>query len=123
MWSASSEHSIWCSIFWQSTTEEAAKDIAAFVAIFFAHFSKFEGRGLHLSGESYAVRSVLEIDHKYGRQIYITQGRYLPVFASAIYDQNPLLVEAGLHPINLTSVIIGNGFTDWPTMMSSMCAL
>jgi hypothetical protein len=55
--------------------------------------------------------------------IFITQGRYPPVFASAIYDQNPLLVEAGLHPINLTSVIIGNGFTDGPTMMSSLCAL
>ncbi|KAF7338843.1 Carboxypeptidase [Mycena sanguinolenta] len=81
-----------------STTEEAAKDIAAFVAIFFAHFSKFQGRGFHLSGESYG-------------------GRYLPVFAAEIYDQNPRLIKAGIPPINLTSVMIGNGMTDTPTLI------
>ncbi|KAJ7025527.1 serine carboxypeptidase [Mycena alexandri] len=81
-----------------STTEEAAQDIAAFVAIFFAHFTKFQGRGFHLSGESYG-------------------GRYLPVFAAAVYDQNPRLVKAGIPPINLTSVIIGNGMTDAVRMM------
>jgi hypothetical protein len=37
----------------------------------------------------------------------LSQGRYLPLFAAAVYDQNPRLVEAGLTPINLTSVIIG----------------
>ena len=35
------------------------------------------------------------------------QGRYIPLFASAVYDQNTALVENGLTPINLTSVIIG----------------
>lgn len=35
---------------------EAADDIAAFMAIFFEHFSSFKGRGLHLAGESYGVR-------------------------------------------------------------------
>ncbi|KAJ7304522.1 serine carboxypeptidase [Mycena albidolilacea] len=63
--------------------EEAAQDIAVFVAIFFAHFSKFQGRGFHMSGESYA-------------------GRYIPVFAAAVYDQNPRLIKAGIPPINLT---------------------
>ncbi|KAJ6629865.1 Alpha/Beta hydrolase protein [Mycena sp. CBHHK59/15] len=82
------------------TTEDAAKDIAAFVAIFFAHFSKFQGRGFHMAGESYG-------------------GRYLPLFASAVYDQNPYLVEAGIPPINLTSVMIGNGLTDIGTMLSA----
>lgn len=38
-----------------STAEEAAKDVAAFVAIFFEHFSQFKGRSFHLAGESYAV--------------------------------------------------------------------
>ena len=36
------------------------------------------------------------------------QGRYIPLFASAVYDQNTLLVGKGLTPINLTSVIIGS---------------
>ncbi|GAW07315.1 serine carboxypeptidase [Lentinula edodes] len=80
-----------------STTEEAAKDVAAFVAIFFENFSRFKGRGFHMAGESYG-------------------GRYLPLFASAVYDQNSALIEAGITPINLTSVMIGNGMTDFYTM-------
>ncbi|KAI5118997.1 hypothetical protein M0805_004407 [Coniferiporia weirii] len=83
-----------------STTEEAATDIAAFIAIFFEHFVQFKGRGLHMAGESYG-------------------GRYIPVFASAIYDQNAKLVEAGLTPINLKSVMIGNGWTDFFRMVPS----
>lgn len=35
------------------------------------------------------------------------QGRYIPLFASAVYDQNAVLVSKGLTPINLTSAIIG----------------
>lgn len=70
------------------TTEEAAKDIASFVAIFFENFSKFKGRAFHMAGESYG-------------------GRYIPVFASEVYDQNERLVEAGMTPINLQSVMIG----------------
>ena len=37
----------------------------------------------------------------------LEQGRYIPVFAAEIYDQNTKLVDAGLTPINLTSVMIG----------------
>ncbi|KAI0047671.1 serine carboxypeptidase [Auriscalpium vulgare] len=83
-----------------STTEQAAEDIAAFVVIFFEHFSSFKGRSFHMSGESYG-------------------GRYIPVFAAAVYDQNALLVANGLTPINLTSAIIGNGMTDAFSMVQS----
>ncbi|KAJ2936592.1 hypothetical protein H1R20_g509, partial [Candolleomyces eurysporus] len=82
------------------TTEEAAKDIAAFVHVFFEHFTKFKGRPFHMAGESYG-------------------GRYIPVFASYVYDQNQKLEEAGLTPINLASVMIGNGLTDFYTMATS----
>ncbi|KAL1732956.1 Alpha/Beta hydrolase protein [Schizophyllum commune] len=75
------------------TTEDGAKDIAAFVAIFFEHFSQFRGRPFHMAGESYG-------------------GRYLPLYASAVYDQNAALVKAGLTPVNLSSVLIGNGISD-----------
>lgn len=40
------------------------------------------------------------------------QGRYLPVFASAVYDGNAKLLAKGKEPINLQSVMIGNGITD-----------
>ncbi|KAI0328737.1 serine carboxypeptidase [Cubamyces sp. BRFM 1775] len=82
------------------TTMEAADDIAAFMAIFFEHLTKFKGRALHLAGESYG-------------------GRYIPVFASTIYDKNAQLIEAGVTPINLTSIMIGNGCTDFTTMFPS----
>ncbi|TFK28424.1 carboxypeptidase Y [Coprinopsis marcescibilis] len=83
-----------------STTEEAAEDIASFVYVFFEHFTQFKGRPFHLAGESYA-------------------GRYLPVFAAYIYDQNKKLEKAGVAPINLTSVMIGNGYTHFPSMVES----
>ncbi|KAF8518463.1 serine carboxypeptidase [Gautieria morchelliformis] len=82
------------------TTEDAAKDIAAFARIFFDTFSEFKGRPFHLAGESYG-------------------GRYLPVFASQIYDENKQAVGAGLTPVNLVSVMIGNGLTDFPRTMLS----
>ena len=43
----------------QSSTEEAAADIAAFVAIFFEHFTQFKGKAFHMAGESYGVRVVM----------------------------------------------------------------
>ncbi|EIM83897.1 serine carboxypeptidase [Stereum hirsutum FP-91666 SS1] len=76
-----------------SSTPEAAKDMAAFIAILFNSFSSLKGRPFHVAGESYG-------------------GRYTPVFAAEIYDQNAKLVEIGMEPINLTSVMIGNGVTD-----------
>ncbi|KAL7412773.1 Alpha/Beta hydrolase protein [Mrakia frigida] len=72
-----------------SNTEQASVDVQAFLSIFFETFKEFEGRGLHLSGESYG-------------------GRYLPIFGAAVVDGNKFLK----HPINLKSVIIGNGVTD-----------
>ncbi|KAG6844880.1 hypothetical protein H0H87_002825, partial [Tephrocybe sp. NHM501043] len=84
----------------QGTSEDAAVDIAVFVAIFFENFSKFKGRAFHMAGESYG-------------------GRYIPLFAAEVYDQNARLVEVGLTPINLTSAIIGNGWTDGLSMVLS----
>lgn len=47
------------------------------------------------------------------------QGRYLPVFASEIYDQNQLAEKDGRSTLNLKSVIIGNGLTDVSTRVCS----
>ncbi|XP_006459735.1 hypothetical protein AGABI2DRAFT_202104 [Agaricus bisporus var. bisporus H97] len=79
------------------TTEDAAKNVQAFISIFFETFSQFTGRRLHLAGESYG-------------------GRYLPVFASEIYDQNQIAVSEGRPGLNLKSVLIGNGITDISTL-------
>ncbi|TFY76228.1 hypothetical protein EWM64_g7782 [Hericium alpestre] len=81
------------------TTEEAAQNVHAFISIFFETFTQFKGRPLHLSGESYG-------------------GRYLPVFASEIYDQNQAAKAEGRPVLNLQSVLIGNGITDISTLYS-----
>ncbi|KAJ7885385.1 serine carboxypeptidase [Mycena leptocephala] len=75
------------------TTEEAAKDIAAFLAIFFESMDGLRGRALHIAGESYG-------------------GRYVPLFAAEVYDQNRRLVQLGITPLNLISALIGNGCSD-----------
>ncbi|OCH92451.1 serine carboxypeptidase [Obba rivulosa] len=79
---------------------DAGRDIAVFTAIFFEHFTKFKGRPFHMAGESYA-------------------GRYIPVFATEVYELNAKLLQAGLNPVNLSSIMIGNGCTHEPTMTSS----
>ncbi|KAF9246868.1 peptidase S10 serine carboxypeptidase [Melanogaster broomeanus] len=83
------------------TTEEAARNVHAFMTIFFETFTQFAGKPLHLSGESYA-------------------GRYLPVFASEIYDQNLIAKAEGRETINLQSILIGNGITDVSTLYEGM---
>ncbi|KII89383.1 hypothetical protein PLICRDRAFT_41030 [Plicaturopsis crispa FD-325 SS-3] len=82
-----------------TTTEEAAKDVAAFMAIFFESIEGLSGRAFSIAGESYG-------------------GRYVPLFAAEIYDQNQRLEAAGMNRINLSSVMIGNGIVD-PSYMSS----
>ncbi|KZV78033.1 alpha/beta-hydrolase [Exidia glandulosa HHB12029] len=70
------------------TTEEAVRDIAAFITILFdsEHFVHLNlaapGRKLHMTGESYG-------------------GRYIPLFASAILDRNAQRVQDGREPISL----------------------
>lgn len=91
----------------QSSTPEAAKDISAFMVIFFEHFSKFKGRPFHMAGESYGVRVAMLAQNLRASESPRLQGRYIPVFAAAIHDKNAELIEAGLTPINLTSVMIG----------------
>lgn len=42
------------------TTEDAAKDVAAFIILFFETFAEFKGRAFHMSGESYGVSVLLK---------------------------------------------------------------
>ncbi|THH02964.1 hypothetical protein EW145_g6648 [Phellinidium pouzarii] len=76
-----------------STAEDAAEEMAAFVAMFFETFSNFRGCNFHLAGESYG-------------------GRVLPIYAAAIYDLNAVLAANSLTPIKLKSIMLGNGWTD-----------
>lgn len=81
-------------------TEEAAKDVAAFVKIFLERFifnkEGSESLKFHLAGESYG-------------------GRYIPVFAAQVLDMNMQLKKKGERTVPLKSVMIGNGITDFST--------
>lgn len=63
--------------------------------------------------------------HTYLRSSHAIQGRYIPLFAAEIVDQNAKAVAKGFAPINLQSVAIGNGLSNmmqmWPTHYDIAC--
>lgn len=90
------------------TTEEAARDVYAFLRVFFSAFDRFRSNDFYMAGESYG-------------------GRYIPIFASEVADRNHEIeraaLKAGKKPsrdelINLKGVLIGNGLTDVSKQMS-----
>lgn len=71
------------------TTRAAGVDVYALLSLFFEAFPKYNnGNGFHISGESYA-------------------GHYIPAIATEILKH-----PEGERNFNLTSVLIGNGWTD-----------
>ncbi|ELU44191.1 serine carboxypeptidase [Rhizoctonia solani AG-1 IA] len=92
-----------------STTEDAAKNVQAFVTIFFETFSKFKGVRLF-------IVTTFDSLHKVSAARVPYVWRVLRVFASEIVDQNSRAEAGGFEPINLKSVLIGNGLTDFKTM-------
>lgn len=86
---------------YHNLTYAAAKDVYAFLELFFDQFPQYRDREFHIAGESYG-------------------GHYVPAFASEIIN----------HPertFNLTSVLIGNGITNalvqWPFYQPMVCGL
>jgi len=88
------------------TSEDAARNVAAFIWVFTETFKDYGGREFHMAGESYG-------------------GHYLPIFASEVVDQNKRAAARGLQQINVKSVMIGNGDTDYiarfPTLYDMVC--
>ncbi|KAF9363584.1 hypothetical protein BGX34_003791 [Mortierella sp. NVP85] len=81
-----------------SNTFAAAKDVYAFLQVFFKEFPHYQRVDFHVAGESYA-------------------GHYIPAIAKEINDANkkiatPMFRPPGVQHINLESVLIGNGLTD-----------
>ncbi|GMF03287.1 unnamed protein product [Ambrosiozyma monospora] len=69
-----------------SSTAVAAKDVYAFLELFFGRYIQFNGNDFHIAGESYA-------------------GHYIPNIAAEIVRHED-------RSFDLTSVLIGNGITD-----------
>ncbi|KAF9237071.1 peptidase S10 serine carboxypeptidase [Melanogaster broomeanus] len=86
------------------TSADAAKDVYAFFELFMTRFPKYAKLPFHVAGESYA-------------------GRYIPHIASEINNNNKALASdpsLGLVPINLASIMIGNGLVDPLVQMTSV---
>jgi cathepsin A (carboxypeptidase C) len=93
------------------TTPEAAVDVYAFLQLFMKSFPDWSKQEFNIAGESYG-------------------GHYIPNFASYIHEQKTK-VEQGVAelttlakeehaPINLKSILIGNGLTDPYTQFASV---
>ncbi|KAI9281950.1 Alpha/Beta hydrolase protein [Sporodiniella umbellata] len=84
-----------------SNTNAAAKDVYAFLQLFFQQFPQYADLDFHVSGESYA-------------------GHYIPAIGGAIHRNNKgnfnslelFNSREKLAKINLKSLLIGNGLTD-----------
>lgn len=78
-------------------SKESARDVYAFLQLFFSEYTKYAKSPFHLSGESYG-------------------GHYLPSISSEIIRHNKDILEEhaedGPIKINLESVLIGNGWTE-----------
>ncbi|KAI8636895.1 Alpha/Beta hydrolase protein [Parasitella parasitica] len=75
------------------STEESARDVYAFLQLFFAEYSQYANNPFHISGESYG-------------------GHYLPAISTEIIRNNKIAREKNLLEINYQSLLIGNGWTD-----------
>ncbi|KAG1055815.1 hypothetical protein G6F43_002253 [Rhizopus delemar] len=84
-----------------TNTNAAAKDVYAFLQLFFKQFPQYADLDFHVSGESYA-------------------GHYIPAIGGAINRNNKgnfnslelFHNKETLVPVNLKSLLIGNGLTD-----------
>ena len=93
-----------------NTTPDAAKDVYAFLQLFFNKFTEYNKQPFHISGESYA-------------------GHYSPHFGRYVYEENKKLAKRNalglasttsvLH-IPLESLLIGNGLTEPLTQFASV---
>ncbi|KAI8968842.1 Alpha/Beta hydrolase protein [Mycotypha africana] len=73
-------------------TSESARDVYAFLQLFFSEYTKYATSPFHLAGESYA-------------------GHYLPAISAEIIKRNQEIEEKGTDAHGL-SVMIGNGWTN-----------
>jgi cathepsin A (carboxypeptidase C) len=74
-------------------TNESARDVYAFLQLFFAEYPQYATSPFHISGESYG-------------------GHYLPALSTEIIRNNAVAESKNLIKINYKSMLIGNGWTE-----------
>ncbi|KAJ6467467.1 serine carboxypeptidase [Mycena vulgaris] len=87
-----------------TTTPEAARDVYAFLQLFFRRFEEYATQPFHIAAESYG-------------------GHFAPHIASIVHHKNKQLVHApssDIWKINLASIMLGNALTDPLIQMPSV---
>lgn len=89
-----------------NNTPDGADDVYAFLSLFFAKFTEYSDSPFSIAAESYG-------------------GRYAPLIASKIHQENKNLQfssvdQKGKKPINLETIMIGNGLTDPKTQFGTV---
>ncbi|ORX51196.1 peptidase S10, serine carboxypeptidase [Hesseltinella vesiculosa] len=84
-----------------TNTIDAAKHVYAFLQLFFNEFSQYADLDFHVSGESYAGHYIPRIGTEINKN---NKGKFQNLRMSQFSDT--------LKPINLKSLLIGNGLTD-----------
>ncbi|KAI8099227.1 Alpha/Beta hydrolase protein [Halteromyces radiatus] len=84
-----------------TNTVEAAKHVYAFLQLFFKEFSEYAHLDFHVAGESYAGHYIPRIGTEVNRN---NKGQFTSSFLNNF--------ASTLKPINLKSLLIGNGLTD-----------
>ncbi|KAI9306874.1 Alpha/Beta hydrolase protein [Cunninghamella echinulata] len=84
-----------------SDTKVAAKHVYAFLQLFFKNFKQYADLDFHVAGESYAGHYIPRIGTEINKN---NQGKHS---SSLLYS-----MQSTLSPINLKSLMIGNGLTD-----------
>ncbi|KAI5475030.1 threonyl-trna synthetase [Pseudohyphozyma bogoriensis] len=84
-----------------NNSPDSAKDVYAFMQLFYEKFPKWINNDFHVSGESYA-------------------GTYIPHIGSTIHEYNKAPPTTSSVHIPLKSLLIGNGLTDSYTQFASI---
>lgn len=86
-----------------SNTNAAAKDVYAFLQLFFQEFPEYSKLDFHVAGESYAGHYIPAI----GEQIHNANKGKFDAASYSLMSQRETLAD-----VNLKSLMIGNGLTD-----------
>ncbi|KAF7728044.1 hypothetical protein EC973_006680 [Apophysomyces ossiformis] len=87
----------------------AARDVYVFLQLFFKQFPSYAKLDFHIAGES--CKQLFIACERLILEGHSDAGHYIPAVASIIQQNNKVADKVSL-PINLKSLIIGNGLTD-----------
>jgi cathepsin A (carboxypeptidase C) len=92
------------------TSEQVSDSIYWFLQSFFTEFKQFSNNQFHIAGTSYGKnKSHLTVKGKI-TYLFFTASHFVPSLATRVIRENRYATSNGKIPIQLASIIIGNGY-------------